>query len=329
MKTDKSVLRIYACGGAGVNIAKQLQVLTKVESDYISDIDTCYIDTSKSNMDSTISDDSVFLFEGLDGSGKVRSDNYEVISQNALKILKEFPSGDFNIVISSASGGSGSVIAPVITNQLLKADKLVVVILIGVTDSKIDLDNTIKTIKSYAGVSASNEKPICMSYFENSSEVPRKQIDASIVSVVGAMSILLSGMNEGLDSRDLYNFLNFNRVTSYGPQLATLTVHTGSFPQQIETDSVISVSSIAVSGSEVKLPLVPDYRCDGFISDKAGKDIIDNLPFFFVLQSGFLEERTSDLTKLNKELDQARLARVKAKPILEYDEPTTGDGLVL
>lgn len=91
-----SYIKVYAAGGAGINVAKQLTDL---------DIDVNMIDTSESNL-KACGTNNVFLVDGLDGAGKNRKisyDNFKDISSDVL--IKFKPSEQLNVVISSVSGG--------------------------------------------------------------------------------------------------------------------------------------------------------------------------------------------------------------------------------
>jgi len=98
-------MHIYACGGAALNIASSIVNYDTKNDIGFCDIETYFTDTSKSNLVSKIPDDKTYLIEGLDGSGKNRKSNYEVLSECAVKILHQFKPGDINVVLHSSSGG--------------------------------------------------------------------------------------------------------------------------------------------------------------------------------------------------------------------------------
>lgn len=90
------MLKIYSAGGAGTNVAKQVNDL---------DVEVCYIDTSMSNLKG-IDSNEVFILEGMDGAGKNRALTYEGFKDVANEVLIRFkPSEQLNVVISSLSGG--------------------------------------------------------------------------------------------------------------------------------------------------------------------------------------------------------------------------------
>lgn len=100
-----SVMNIYACGGAGANVASNFLKFSKKKESGFAQLVPYFIDTSKSNINSAIPQDQTFLVDGLDGSGKKRNANYETISECYKEILHTFKPADVNVVIHSASGG--------------------------------------------------------------------------------------------------------------------------------------------------------------------------------------------------------------------------------
>ena len=99
----KGTLRLYGAGGAGINC---ISIFNDVKPDLgAASILTTYIDTSRSNLKPEFKEDDCFLLKGVDGSGKIRRENHKEISESIKKILLDHKPGDFNIVVSSASGG--------------------------------------------------------------------------------------------------------------------------------------------------------------------------------------------------------------------------------
>ena len=89
--------RIYAAGGAGINIAQRLVVGLGQE--------VVYVDTSSANKIERADEGCVHRIEGLDGSGKNRRLNQKPISGEIPKIMDKWPGADFNIVLFSSGGG--------------------------------------------------------------------------------------------------------------------------------------------------------------------------------------------------------------------------------
>lgn len=321
----KGKARIYACGGAGINIGKKLEQFRGTSEVGVTDLEITYIDTSRSNLDGTVSGEHCYLLEGLDGSGKIRRDNYKAISDNTRKILQSFAPLDINIIISSGSGGSGSVIAPSLATELLDNDQNVIVIVIGSADSRIDIDNTLKTLKSYDAISQKRERPVVAAYFQNSADTPRSKVDESVVSVLFSLTTLFSRENKELDTRDLYNFLNYHRVTSFKPKLVGLTVHIGDVPENA-TNDVISVASVITD--EAALQFIPEYRCVGYLSADVTPDIAKNMPMHFLTHNDSFSAVADALSEKLDSLEKIQKARIDSKTVITSKDVANDDGMV-
>ncbi len=137
-------ISIFATGGTGINLGSKFEEVKNSKNVAIEPISISYIDTSESNIrHNKISKESLYLVENANGSGKNRAENYESIKEQVKKILLVNKPEEFNIVIASCGGGSGSVIAPLLVNELLEQKKAVVAVLVGSSDSTIEIKNTI------------------------------------------------------------------------------------------------------------------------------------------------------------------------------------------
>ena len=107
MKLNRPVVNIYGCGGCGTNIVMLLKELANKDFDILPEVRLYFVDTSKSNLlDVKNLEDNIHIVEGSkNGSGKLRSNNYEAIAESTKPVITKFKPGDFNIVINSLSGG--------------------------------------------------------------------------------------------------------------------------------------------------------------------------------------------------------------------------------
>ncbi len=325
-----SKIMLYGCGGAGINvISKFLQYRNKHEQGY-SDFDLCFVDTSHSNIKENIPADLVYHIDGLDGSGKKRDSNYKPISERVKDIAQKYKPGDINLVVHSASGGSGSVIGPILAGEI-SAKHPTIVVLVGSSDSKIETDNTIKTIKSYDAITKKKGWPLAALYFENNANTGRAVVDNSVHIAIILISILFSGSNAELDSADLNNFLHYNKVTSYEPALCAL--HFGS--KEISTEKDQTVASV-VSLTSIDIPAVlnipVEYQAVGFIDD-AIKEVVTSssgniynvldkdlgLPLHFYTVLGYFNKKVEELNhKLNGYIEHR--ATITQKSVVSEDE---------
>lgn len=325
---DKGNIRLYAAGGCGVNIGTLLEKHRDQDEIAFGKIDIVYIDTSKSNIKSNIDKDHCYLIDGLDGSGKLRSENHLEINDRIRAILQHFKPADLNIVISSAAGGSGSVISPLLTRELLASGAPTVVLTIGSADTRLDAENTLKTIKSFEAIAKKSDAPVVMAYVQNSKTTSRAEADNIMFNTVMSLSVLFSRENHELDSKDLFNWLRFDRVTTFPIQLASLSIVEGKEAVK-EVGNVISVATLAVEGNPTTLSEMPEYQCVGFLPEGAGEPVMVKAPLHFVISDGIIPEVGKHLQKLLTGLEAAQNARIRKTSVLTNDDKQHDSGLVL
>ena len=332
-KTQKGKVRLYSCGGAGSNIGGLLEKHRNTDEIGFSLLDIVYIDTSKSNFKQHIDKSNAYLIESnsgesLDGSGKVRKENHEEINDRIKAILQQFKPADLNIVLSSASGGSGSVIGPLLTRELLSTGVPTVVLTVGSADTRLDVDNTLKTIKSYESIAKKADAPVVMAYIQNSQTTSRAEADSMMLNIILSLSVLFSRHNHELDSKDLSNWLRFNKVTTFPVQLASLTILENQKPID-NIGSIISVATLATEGTSTTLLDMPEYQCVGFIPENIGDVVSKKVPMHFIISDGIVPDITRHLQKILTKLEEAQAARVRKVSILSNTDKQEDSGLVL
>lgn len=215
--SKKKSLRLYACGGSGINIVSGIDVQAMSKE---LDIFVSFIDVSKSNIENVkvpINPANCYLFSGenLDGSGKLRPENHKIIEAHIPEILLQHKPCDYNIIVSGAGGGSGSVIGPEIHSALLARDEWVMSFVVGSIASGKELVNTIGTLNSYRGISQLRKKVTLVGYYQNSADLKKTDVDNHISREITALVTLFSMScigTTGLDTADLYHWLNYDRV---------------------------------------------------------------------------------------------------------------------
>jgi hypothetical protein len=325
----KGRIKIYACGGSATNIVRQLEAFRNKRTPGLSELEFVYVDTS-AQQSVDIDAEYVYHIPGLDGSGKERKANAAEIAAHVPSILQRHKPLEMNITINSLAGGTGSVAGPEITGALLAADHNVIAIGIGATDSIIDIENTMKTMKSYEGVARNRQQPIVMSYFENSSANPRGVVDKAVVDLITLLSVLFSRENAELDTRDLYNWLRFNRVVpGTGPQLAALSIVEGTnvIPS---LGNMFSVATLATTDTGTALSETPAYQAVGYMKH-TGLAIDKTAPIHFVTSDGVFPANVVRFEKMLSEYSknvQARQALNKST-VLTHADNATASGMVL
>lgn len=289
------MLNVYFCGGTGINLSKQLKAINT---------NMALIDTSTSNTKG-IGDDIKFVVPGVDGAGKDRSISYEAFKPYIEEILIRFkPSEQLNVVVSSLSGGTGSVIGPLITRELISNDYNTIVIGIDSEHSLKELDNTLKTLKTYRAVSDSTNKSISLFYVKNTS---RKEADLRAIQFINLLSLLVNREHtEEFDTTDLSNFINYNKVTDNKPSVSVVDVseNTNIIPNKNTT--IVSTILVTKDSNSVIKPITPEYLATCVVTNTEydNEDIrIDNVLGSLAILVDSLETLVKDYhnnKKINK-----------------------------
>ncbi len=335
----QQTMNVYFCGGAGINIGCKWYLKQKESIAGIAESNCVFIDTSISNIRSTIPPDKFYRIDGeKEGSGKRRIENAESIMNNAQSILNEFPASDVNLVVSSISGGSGSVIAPALVDELLRRNQIVVVLMVSSTDTDIELYNSIKTIQSYEKISRDHKKPI-VAFYECNNELSQQEVDNEVMWAICWMSIITGTLGiegAGLDKADLYNLFNFQRVTSVDAHLTKAR-----FGYSTATPSVLPevVSMLTIRESrdgEIvcgTAPVRAEYRSTVDIpATSLGNTYPSNLlnegPMnLYIHNCGFVDIFTEFSNKL-KEIEAKKKTRQIKSTILSDSDGASNDKLV-
>jgi hypothetical protein len=315
---------IIGCGGAGINIARRF--MGKNEEGF-AQLDAYFVDTSRSNLTKDVASDRVYLFEGLDGSGKLRVANYDTIAERSKEMLQAIKPQGLVVLVHSAGGGSGSVIGPVIASELLKKEVMLVVACVGSSDSRIEAENTIKTLKSYAVMAERHKTPVNMIYAENSAELKRGAVDKTLETNIVLLSLFFSGENREIDTSDLRNFLNYTKVTSYPAALA----HLDFFSESISLgrdQSIISAVTLTDDATSSSLSYPIEYQAVGFLPEKVKNISQLGLPLHMVNVANYFHSVVDQLSQKVASVDEARQAVVH-KTIVGRDDNATDLGIVL
>lgn len=284
----------------------------------------CFIDTSYSNITQDMSSDDFFILDNLDGSGKHRPSNYTRLLDESKEILHQFKPETFNIIIHSASGGTGSVLSPILVSELTSRNEFVIPIIVGSTSSKIETNNTLKTIQSYATISKKLGLPISAIYEENSSSKNRSQVDNEIIQMLFIMCALFSGTNKELDTADISNFKDYHKVTDNKPTFTSIAIFVNDIiiPKGIQLLSAVTLTNNTDS-SMLNIPI--DYHAVGYtINNKF--DLPNTL--HICNTTGLFTAKVEELKeKLDVFNEASSLHNIK--PIIDDNVKANDEGIVL
>lgn len=323
---QKGTLRVYGCGGCGTEIAKFFQNADPQEG--LAHIEVCYVDTSRSNLGDEIPDDQfVMVNDDKDGSGKIRRANASDISSIVATIPTRFKPADINVVVFSGAGGSGSVIGPLVTAELLKHDKPVICAVVGSEESLLDIQNTINTIMSLDGLSRKTSKvPFVMAYEHNGNGQYTDQADANIRTAISQLAVLASLQHRGLDTADLNVWANYHKspMCNVEPQLSLLTIVNSVERIEKEVPHPISIATVSQAKTSVGT-IGADYNCYGLLTTALPANVTE---LHYVINVSSLPDLLKMLTTAQARLEEKKASRPAPKSIIAQASTAEDNGMV-
>jgi hypothetical protein len=323
---SRGLIKIYACGGAGINIGSTFEHYRGHKEAGMADLDVCYIDTSRSNLKPGLSEDKIFIIPGLeekDGSGKKRGQNAQLIMKHSKEILQRFEPGYLSVFISSASGGTGAVEAAVLSNELLKQGHMVINVTVGVADSGAEIQNTLDTLQSFEGLSRSLKKTVPVAYFENNRETPMSKVDEKITELIVALAVMFSRENEGLDTQDMNHFLNVEVLTKFQPHVVGLETYVGNLAPADHANT-ITVASAVTNKDARGIDFVLPYTTYGILPSAVSKEISDQSPLHLVTKAYPFNDIAARLKDALTAMEKAAQASTAASTVLDDNVELVG-----
>lgn len=312
-------ISIWACGGGGINVVGSIP-RTGEDKGHESAV-RYYLDTSDRNMRQNgldPSDENVFLLPGANGSGGLMSENKAEIADSIGKLLAKYPRSDLNIIVSSASGGSGSPFALYLAKELLERDEAVVVLMMGSFESSRRIENTLASVRSLNGICRATNKPIAFTYRQND-RPDDKDVNAAIQSDIRSLCLLYSNRLGTIDAKDLYHWNRFEKVCDkdhYTPMPYLLSIYGGNDPEMFtkikEPISVASVYNSGVEPENLKFDIIPSYTTHGIMQDSTMS--IDSI--HYVVSRDALDDIVGELLSVKDKATKEIAARHK-KPVLD------------
>lgn len=212
-------------------------------------------------------------------------------------------------------------------SELMKKDVSVMVVCVGSSDSRIEAENTVKTLKSYAMISEKSGRPVNMIYAENTRETGRGVVDKTVETNIVLTSMFFSGQNKELDKSDLRNFLDYHKVTSFNPKLTM--VDFSSKDIHLEKDqAVVSVVSLTDDQTSTAIDLPVEYQATGFVMPAVKEAVKVDMPIHMATIANYFNNVIERLEKQLRQIDEARSAVVE-KSIISKDEESTELGVIL
>lgn len=314
-------IRIYGAGGCGINLAKPWYGQQPQEGR--AEVAVTFVDTSHSNMDDSIRDEDCFVLPDVDGSGKVRKENYEGISNTVNQIIGQFKPADLNVVIFSTSGGSGSVAGPLLVREMIQQKLPVLCIAVASSESAITASNTLKTLQSLDAIARKSNAPVIMSFEDNADNSQRATVDENVRRTISFLSLLAYRTHHGLDTSDIRNWIYYPNVTDVPAQLAVLEIAT-------TVDAVkqipYPVTIASIHNGESRIGSVgADYQCYGLFQEATTIAGLDEI--HYVVDVGAVAEIMKLVISDHDRLEERRRSRPKLSPLAA--DQADDNGMVL
>lgn len=200
--------------------------------------------------------------------------------------------------------------------------------MVGSNSSRIEVENTLKTLKSYEVIAKKNNAPVVACYRENSKETPRGKVDADVITLIILLGVLFSGQNRELDKADLTNFLNYHKVTDFQPKLNLLDLWSGDIALE-RGCSLVTVATLCDDEHNPELDIPVEYQAVGYILEE-NKDIIEvKLPIHAGVVSGYFNIKASELENKLNNFREARQVVVEKSIASKDMDSATDEGLIL
>lgn len=319
LNTNQGTLRIYGCGGAGINLVSHFDKVAGEVNEAVAVVYPAYMDTSRSNLKNIENQDHIFLLPEKDGSGKERRLNSPEIAVNIKNALNQFKPMDMNIVVFSASGGSGSVFGPLIMQELLQQGRAVIGLVVGSDESKKACKNTLATLKTLENMASMNQVPFVIFYEHNDEDTPRSDIDKRFQHAIGAIAVLASKQNEELDSTDILHALRFDKSAGVEPRLASLDI-ARSNDEFADGGQYVSMVSLYDNPDAEKTSIRPDYQATGYINGRIDGPKV----FHFGVRLDRIAKIASNITASLADYEAVTGARVISARIADDSESENG-----
>ena len=310
---------IAGCGGCGISLARNF--LASKQADVL------YFDTSLAN---SLPGESVNVVTSGDGSGGNRAENAANI-ERAMPLLSNDELGltDVAIVVFSLSGGSGSVLGPLLIREYLKRKSRVIVLAVADTLYEVGANNTHKTLKTMNAIAKNNSYVVPMILVTNDHSKNWAPVDQVAVATIQNALDLLTSEVIAVDRNDRLNWIDPTKVvnTPAGIKLMSFT----SEKYNADPNIILGTDSEEMVDSLLILQSSPDeiVRDDSHIPARLKK-----VGFYTQPHHRIIGKVSSDISSIDQIIDQvermqhASRAQKHAK-VERLGDSSDGDDLVL
>jgi hypothetical protein len=211
-------------------------------------------------------------------------------------------------------------------NELTARGVPTIIIVIGSIGSAKEVNNTVNTLKSIARTCEVQQKPIVLQYYQNDTVTPKSHVDSSVEWCITRLLVLASGENKHFDAADMKNWLNYEKVSSVGPQLVLLDILNKTDLSTLEKSNLVTMAVLATESMDTENDLFIDYQATGIVaSDVFTKDVMAE-PIYFVTKTAVVNTIIKRLDEILTQFKEVRGAAMRPTSILtKADQNADGD----
>lgn len=348
----QNTIKFIGCGGAGIMLTGSIgKMITDLGSGFAK-IERRYVDTSESNIKLIADADMANEFHHvvnsghsgavINGSGGERRTNAKEIISSVKEFLDkdgigEKVTGVYHVVLFSASGGSGSVIGPMIIKNLLERRIPVIGVLVGDSSNGLSAINTLNTIATLNNVAMSSASALSIMYINNknfntgSVLTARKDADMAIFNSLSALSLFLNGMNTDLDSQDLLGIIDQTAYSSIQIKPGLYALSTFSKDVTLPQGVIPTVGrTLTIDGVSADIDVnLLHHKVGSVIDENAAAIYKEQFPLHLVTAANFFVIEEQNLKTLTDEyqdiMDNIQVKNITGTSTSEADD----SGLVL
>lgn len=294
----------FLCGGTGINIGLALKKGTKTLGN--KNARFIGLDSSDSNKS-----DEAFPIERMKdtrGSGKDRMKNFEQGIPFAEAILAKHKASSYNIVVSNTAGGTGSMLAVLMTRLLIQAGHIVALVLVSDHTSLAEKENSVGGLRSFAAQTNEDQLNAPVNYLEyvNAANKTRGEVNEEIVGGLNLLSLFFTENNGEMDYEDVKRMFNYSHNGKINPALSRIRFFDQTAVQEFEGKTPVAVASLFKSSDEVIPMFIGSlYRTTGVFGPDAN-------PPKSMTQLHMTLDHGEALEELIKEMDQVEEDKASA-----------------
>ncbi len=315
-------IKLHACGGAGINLGSEIAAICNSYGAGFAGFDIHCLDTADANVikhnvpvgNYTLTKTTNVGGREINGSGGLRATNavhskqmvQDYINKNRYVQIK---TGEYHMIVTSGSGGSGGPIAVHLANELLGNNIPVFVFVIGDSTTGLYAEHTARTFADLNKVAVKHGKLLPVVYMDNNSrdtkmtdEEKLMNVNSNLISAAGTMALFLSGDNLELDHQDMINFLDqsiYKDKYNIGSGIYGISMVVGK-DTNLHGGTPIGVRTLTTDGiaSDCALENILHRKVGYIKSDNAIKRMGTRLPIHIVLTGGIFSAHADDLLKV-------------------------------